>query len=191
MAGRFNTYIERIEPDFWRELCVEEGELRRYEKGEEFATAGQVARYLGYIKTGTLKYVAFADDGTEHVVGLEFAGEFVADFPFSLYDEKSRVSIVAVTPCEIHCFPTRELRLRMSSDAELKDRVMHSSEALFSTLYDRYIALHCKTPQQRYDDLVSAHSDIFTWFPLKDIASFLCITPTHLSRLRRATVLRP
>ena len=31
------------------------------------------------------------------LVGLEFAGGFVADFPFSLLGEKSRISIVAVT----------------------------------------------------------------------------------------------
>lgn len=42
-----------------------------------------------------------------------------------------------------------------------------------------------KAPQQRYDELVSRHPDLFTLFSLKDIASYLNITPTHLSRLRK------
>lgn len=185
MKENFNTYIDYIDPDFWRELCVKDGNLRHYERGEEFAKVGEVARYIGYIKSGTLKYVAFSVDGTEHVVGMEFVGEFVSDFPFSLSGIEARVSIVAVTPCDIYCFPVQEMVKRMREDANVKDIVMRSSEAVFSTVYDRYMALYCKTPQQRYDELVSRHPDLFTLFSLKDIASFLNITPTHLSRLRK------
>lgn len=185
MKENFNAYINHIEPDFWRELCVKEGKLRHYERGEEFAKVGEVARYIGYIKSGTLKYVAFSSDGTEHVIGLEFDEEFVSDFPFSLSGMKARVSIIAVTPCDIYCFPVQEMVKRMREDANVKDIVMRSSEAVFSTVYDRYMALYCKTPQQRYDELVSRHPDLFTLFSLKDIASFLNITPTHLSRLRK------
>ena len=45
--------------------------------------------------------------------------------------------------------------------------------------------LYVKTPQQRYDELVNRYPDLFDLFSLKDIASFLKITPTHLSRLRK------
>ena len=67
----------------------------------------------------------------------------------------------------------------------VKDIVMRSAEAIFSTVYDRYMDLYCKSPQQRYEELVSRHPDLFALFSLKDIASFLNITPTHLSRLRK------
>ena len=186
MKENFNTYIDHIEPDFWRELCVKEGTLRHYKRGEEFAKVGHVARYVGYVKRGTMKYISFSADGTEHVVGLEFAGEFVSDFPFSLSGVEARVSIVAVSPCDIYCFPVSELAKRMKEDTKVRVIVMRSSEAVFSTVYDRYMALYSKSPQQRYEELASRHPDLFTIFSLKDIASFLNITPTHLSRLRNA-----
>jgi CRP-like cAMP-binding protein len=185
MKENFNSYIDHIEVDFWRELCINEGKLRHYKRGEDFAKVGQVARNIGYIKSGTVKYVAYSVDGSDHVVGMEFAGEFVSDFPFSLSGEKARVSIVAVTPCDIYCFPVSEITKRMREDMNVKDIVMRSAEAVFSTVYDRYMALYCKSPQQRYEELVSRHHDLFTHFSLKDIASFLNITPTHLSRLRK------
>lgn len=185
MAKRFNAYIDGIDPDFWRDLCVREGELRQYRKGEEFATAGTTARFLGYIKSGTLKYVAYADDGTPHVVGLEFAGEFVADFPFSLYRQKARCTIVAESDCEIYCLAAESVREMMDTDSRIKEIAMHSTESVFATVYDRYLALYCQSPQQRYLDLISRHPDLFALFSLKDIASFLNITPTHLSRLRK------
>ena len=48
--SNFNTYYENIDHDFWRDLCIKEGELRHYEKGDFFAEQGQTARYIGYIK---------------------------------------------------------------------------------------------------------------------------------------------
>lgn len=185
MTNNFNSYIESPSADFWRDLCLREGVLRHFDKGEDFFTEGQVARYFGYIKSGTLKYVTFGDDGTEHVIGLEFAGEFVTDFPFSLRGQKARSSVVAETPCEIYCLSTVALGERMKTDPVLREMVMIGTEAVFSTVYDRYKDLHIKTPQQRYNDLISLHPDLFSLFPLKDIASFLNITQTHLSRLRK------
>ncbi len=185
-TGNFNTYYENIDRDFWRKLCVEQGVLRHYDKGEFFAMQGETARYLGYIKSGTLKYVAYTPDGSESVVGLEFAGEFVADFPFSLYGRRSRVSIIAVTSCDIYCVSTRELGKRLEADLELYKTVAESTLALFDTIYNRYLNLHTKSAQERYDELIEKNEDIFTLFSLKDIASYLNITPTHLSRLRKS-----
>ena len=34
MASNFNTYYGNIDSDFWRNLCVEKGVLRQYDKGE-------------------------------------------------------------------------------------------------------------------------------------------------------------
>lgn len=185
MSTNFNTYIDNIEFKFWRDLCINEGELKSFDKGEEFVSAGTPGQYIGYVKEGTLKYVTFSADGTGHVIGLEFAGEFVADFPFSIYRQKSRVSIIAVTPCEIYCIATSKVATLMSEDIRVKDIVMHSTEAVFATVYDRYVNQCTKSPQERYDELLSRHPDLFALFPLRDIASFLNITPTHLSRLRK------
>lgn len=185
MTSSFNTYYDNIDSDFWRKFCVENGEWRHYDRGELFAEEGRFAKYLGFIKSGALKYVVYASDGSERVIGLEFAGEFVADFPFSLYDQKSRVSIVAVAPCEIYCVSSKEIGQLIKTDEKLYRRVSETTLALFDTTYSRYVDLYIKTAQERYADLVDKHKDIFAIFSLKDIASFLNITPTHLSRLRK------
>ena len=100
-------------------------------------------------------------------------------------DRKARTSVIAETPCEIYCVSTATLGERLKSDSEFREIVMMGTEAVFATVYDRYMDLHCKTAQQRYNDLISKHPDLFSLFPLKDIASFLNIRQTHLSRLRK------
>lgn len=185
MIKNFNTYIEHIDVDVWRELCVSKGTLRHFAKGEEFVSIGNVSRYIGFIQSGTLKYVARSADGTEHVMGLVFGEGFVADWPFCLYGQKAKLSIIAVSDCEIYCVPTKDVNEKIEADSNFKDIVMHATEAVYTTVYDRYVDLYVKTPQQRYDDLINRHPDLFDLFSLKDIASFLKITPTHLSRLRK------
>lgn len=185
MPSQFNSYIDNIDTDFWRDLCLSRGKLRHYGKGDEFLTAGTIGRYIGYIKFGALKYVCFSSDGTPHVTGLEFAGHFVCDFPGSLYREKSRCSIIATVPCEIYCVPASIISEMMQSDSRVKGVVDDTTRQLFNTVYDRLIDLYSKTPQQRYDELISRDPDLFELFSLKDIASLLHITPTHLSRLRK------
>ena len=76
--------------------------------------------------------------------------------------------------------------MRMKSDDELYRVVAETNVALFDTTYNRYIDLHVKSVQERYNELIDKYKDIFLYFSLKDIASFLNITPTHLSRLRKS-----
>lgn len=185
MTDNFNTYINRIDSEAWRELCVSKGTLRRYVKGEEFVSIGKVGHYIGYIQSGTLKYVAISSDGTEHVMGLVFGEGLVADWPFCLYGKEAKLAIVAVTDCDIYCIPVKTVKKLMDSDLHFRDIVMHSTEEVYTTVYDRYVDLYVKTPQQRYYELVNRHPDLFDLFSLKDIASFLNITPTYLSRLRK------
>lgn len=183
--SHFNSYIDNIDTDFWRELCISNGVLRHFEKGDEFITAGTVGRYIGYVEQGALKYVCFSSDGTPHVIGLEFAGHFVCDFPFSLYRQKSRCSIIATTPCEIYCLPSQWVADRLHTDVHLKEIVENTTREILATVYDRYTNHYTKTPLERYEELLKLDPDLFELFSLKDIASILNITPTHLSRIRK------
>lgn len=185
MAAQFNSYIDNIDTDFWKDLCRRRGQLRHYDKDEEFITAGEVGRYIGYVESGALKYVCYASDGTPHVVGLEFAGHFVCDFPGSLFRQKSRCSIIATVPCEILCISSAEVAELMENDSNVREIVASSTREIFSTVYDRLVDIYCKTPQERYDELLRRDPNLFQLFSLKDIASLLNITPTHLSRLRK------
>ena len=185
LTMNFNSYIEHIDFDTWREVCIRKGSLRHYEKGEEFVSIGKVGRYIGFIKSGGLKYVARSSDGTEHVMGLVFDNGFVADWPFCIYNKTAKLAIVAVSDCDIYCIHSKDIKELMDSEPKFRDIVMHSTEEVYTTVYDRYIDLYSKTPQQRYYELITTHPDIFSRFSLKDIASFLKVTPTHLSRLRK------
>lgn len=185
MIDKFNRYLDMPEIEFWLSVCREQGTLRHYDRGEEFCHVGEVCRYVGYIERGSVRFIAYSADGTVHVVGFAGKGEFVADFPFSVYGTPARISVEACTGCDIYCVPVALIADMIKDDRAVADVVMKSTVELYSMVYDRYMSLYTLTPQERYNQLVSCYPDLFSQFPLKDIASFLHVTPTHLSRLRR------
>lgn len=185
MLHEFNTYLDGIDSEFWAGLCREEGELRRYRKGEEFITIGKVAKYIGLIKSGSVKYVAYNSQMDEKIVGLETIGGFAASWPFCLRRVASLVSIVANSDLEIYCLSAYKINEMASKDLSFERRIAHATEHVFYTAYERLISFYTQSPKERYDFLLEKCPRVFEIFDLKDIASYLNITPQHLSRLRR------
>ena len=185
MIKEFNTYIDGIPLEFWRDLCREEGVTKKMGKGESFLAIGDVCKYLGFIESGSFKYVAYTHDGEEKIVGLETVGGFVANWPYCLQKLPSKLSIVANTNSEISCLPVSKIVKMMEEDTNFEKLVNLATKEMFYTIYERMIDLYTKTPKERYYELLRKCPKIFEIFDLKDIASFLNITPIYLSRIRK------
>lgn len=184
MIKEFNTYLQGIDSEFWSRLCREKGELRKYKKGEEFITINNVAKFVGLIKSGSVKYVAYTSDCDERIVGLETVGGFAASWPFCLHGLPSHVSIIANSDLEIYCLSASKINELAKKDLEIERQIAHSTEHVFYTAYERLISLYTQSPKERYDALLEKCPTLLEIFSLKDIASYLNITPTHLSRLK-------
>ena len=185
MIKAFNTYLEGIDSEFWTRLCLEEGTLKKYKKGDEFITIGKVAKHLGLIKSGSVKYVAYTADYDERIVGLETIGGFAASWPYCLNRRPSVVTIKVNTDLEIYCLSISKIIELAKNDIVIERQIAHANEQLFYTAYERLLSLHTQSPKERYELLLKKCPKIFEIFDLKDIASFLNITPVHLSRLRK------
>ena len=70
------------------------GEHHHFHKGDEFIIIGEVAKYIGFITKGSLKYVVYITVDNEKVIGLETVGGFAAGFPYCLKDIPSEWSVI-------------------------------------------------------------------------------------------------
>lgn len=180
---KFNLYDQKIDFAAIKETCREKGTHTHYAKDEPFVHQGYVGKYLGVVESGYFKYVTLTSSGDEAVVGFAFEGEIVADYYNSFNGLPSEISIKAGSDAEVSQIRTAEAR-------ELFYSVYHDSlssinGALFSEIYARYLELHRKTPTERYLDLIKLYPGLLATVSLRDIASYLLITPTYLSRIRK------
>lgn len=180
---KFNLYDQKIDFASIKEACREKGTHTHYAKDEHFVQQGYVGKYLGVVESGYFKYLTLTSSGDEAVVGFAFEGEIVADYYNSFNGLPSEITIKAGTEAEVSQIRTAEAR-------ELFYSVYHDSlssinGALFSEIYARYLELHRKTPTERYLDLIKLYPGLLATVSLRDIASYLLITPTYLSRIRK------
>lgn len=180
---KFNLYDQKIDFAAIKDACREKGTHTHYAKDEPFVQQGYVGKYLGVVESGYFKYVTLTSSGDEAVVGFAFEGEIVADYYNSFNDLPSEISIKAGSDAEVSQIRTAEARELFYSIYH--DCLSSINGALFSEIYARYLELHRKTPTERYLDLIKLYPGLLATVSLRDIASYLLITPTYLSRIRK------
>ena len=185
MISEFNTYLHEINMDLWKEMCMKHGEIRQFRKGEEFIINGEVARHIGFITKGSLKYIVYTTDDKEKVIGLETVGGFAASFPYCLHDLPSEWSVIANTDSELYCISTEKIKVLINEDSHIKQCINETLASVFYDIYNRHIELYALSPKERYEKLMKRCPQLFEIFQFKDIASYLNITPQHLRRLKK------
>lgn len=59
------------------------------------------------------------------------------------------------------------------------------AEKLYAQFYERVISLHCDTAEERYLKLIQQYPEVTNKLSLKDIASYLSVTPETVSHIRK------
>lgn len=181
--ARFNQYDSLIDLTVIKDYCRENGCIVHYAKDDEFVQQGYVARNLGVIESGYFKYTTLTSSGNEAVVGFAFESEIVADFYNSYNDRPSEITIKA--GCDASVSQIRMLEAKGLFDVTFDGNLSSLNGTLFSEIYSRYLELYRKTPTERYLNLIAQYPDIFDIISLRDIASYLLVTPVYLSRIRK------
>lgn len=180
--ANFNAYMDKIDVDFWRELCQREGKLRHYAKGDFFLRAGEVPKYFGFIESGYFKYSVIDSLGNEQITGFALRGNLAGDFYCSIHNTSALSNLTATANSSVWVISTSLVRQNLDLYPDMR-RIM--AEELFRMAHERYVKLYRQTPKERYEELLKHCPDILQHITLKELASYLQITPTHLSRIRK------
>ncbi|MEY8707076.1 Crp/Fnr family transcriptional regulator [Bacteroides faecichinchillae] len=181
----FNHYAEREEFSAFKEFFLKYGQYKEIKKKEYFAQQGFQTGNGAYIQEGLFRYVCTDDRGCEHIVGYSFAGEYVGDYPACLRREKAMVSIQAATNSIIYYAPAEEMRKFFTTNEANQQLERILAEELFVQTYKRLLDVYCKTPTELYWDLVCRSPDFQNYITLREVASFLRVTPETISHIRK------
>ena len=119
-------------------------------------------------------------ENRDYITGFAFVDEFVGDFPNCIDNRKSVVSIVSMTVSEVYLIDGQQLQ----SLIENRD-FAHFYKHLFLQIYTQYLDSYRMTVRERYRNLLQRCPQIVQQINLKDIASYLRVTPTTISNIRR------
>ena len=170
-----------------REFCEREGKEVTYRKGDQMEREGDPSRWFGYVTDGCFKYVTHGiSDDREHITWFSFAGEFVTDYPNCLFGRPAQTTIEAMMPSRVLRVTGEQMLQMFRQNMQTMELRSVVAEHLLNQKHARYLDLHRATPLERYELLLRRCPGIARHLPLNAIASFLCITPQQLSRIRKA-----
>ncbi len=186
MNTTFNTYMASEGLDTIRRLCLQKGTPLRLPPKAWFCQTGEVYPYIAYVKEGLLRHTCpHPRNGRNCSVGFAFEKELVADYPSCLYAQPSETGIQAITECTLLLLPTEEL-LRFITQEKNGDRLARRwTEGLFVQVYRRLLDTYRKSIEERYCELMSRCPRLTETLTLKEIASYLNVTPETISHIRR------
>lgn len=168
------------------ELAVLDGaRVRGYARGAAFLEAGERAVTCGVVMRGVMREYYPLEDGREVTRNFAGPGDGVGSLSDLISGEPARSSVVAETDARVVVFPWRVVREaadRMPGWARFLAVV---TERLYLAKARREYELLALDAEARYRAFRARFAAIEEAIALRQVASYVGITPEHLSRLRR------
>lgn len=166
------------------ELIAEQFEVYHLSKHEYLLKEGRISGYY-FLEEGFLRSFTFDKDGNEITTSFYNSGRIIFE-PVSFFQHKpSSENIQAVTDCKGYISSFEKLNVLFHATPEFREFARAVIIKEFAAYKQQTISMINKSAEERYDDLMNNHKEIFQYAQLKHIASFLGITDTSLSRIRR------
>ncbi|UKB86210.1 Crp/Fnr family transcriptional regulator [Chryseobacterium sp. MEBOG06] len=163
------------------DICTEE----RYVKNELLLEAGNMARYYYFIKSGLIGYYTTDHDGdTIYKIFFE-ENSFVASTAAIIKNEPSDFNIIALEDCSVIQYPVKAYRDLLTKHHDLALFQIHYLEKNWVVKKEPLeVSLKYETAKKRYLQLLENES-LYKRLKQHHIASYLGITPTQLSRIKK------
>lgn len=171
------------DPDAIR-IIADSFEPRVYKRKEFFLKEGKAGGYL-FLAEGFMRAFTFDMEGNEVTTFFYPSKRVVFEVSSFFLHKPSNENIQAVTDCTGYITSIEKLNTLFHSVPEFREfgRLMLIRE--FVAYKQRTLAMINKSAEERYRELISTHKEIFQFASLKQIASYLGVTNTSLSRIRR------
>lgn len=187
--GQFNEYMERFNFSPFEKAFREKGRVRRYKKGEYFIHKGDRHVYIGFILSGTFRYTCTDNEGNEHVVAYNFENEPLGNYSVFQKKETAILDVQAVTNSTVYLLSYSEVNdyYNSNSEAQLQGRIL--GEELLYVAWNTIISAYKDSPEERYKKLLARCPNLPNLITLKELASYIMVTPETLSRIRKKILL--
>lgn len=177
--------ISRLDFSELRDYFIQNGIVKQIRRKEYLIRQNEKYEFVGFVSDGMFRYVRIDNSGKEHIVGYSFTHEFVAEYTSNLCNRPPLASVQAIKDSTVYLIKYTEIEKLWDTSPEKQRMGRIVAEQLFAMTYRRLIDSYCNTPEERYIDLMSRYPNLKELIPLKEIASFIGVTPETVSSIRK------
>ena len=144
-----------------------------------------VCRESHIVETGIFRSYIYDLDGNDVTTAFSSKQMFASDLLSFFKRIPSKENIQALTDCQTWCISYDDMQESFHTIPEFREFGRLNIINQYGALQQRMLSMLQQTAEQRYSDLVNAQPELLQHAPLKYIATYLGITDTSLSRIRK------
>ncbi len=148
--------------------------------------AGKQPDEVFFIERGLVRVTIQDTKGAEHTIHFAMEGQFIADYASYLRKQPANYSIQAIEDTRVVVLSRSAIDWGYENLACGEQLGRRLAELYFSMHDDRIKMSYLHGPKDRYNQIERVYPGIFGRIPQHMIASYLGISPVHLSRIKRS-----
>ncbi len=144
-----------------------------------------IVKQTYFLESGYIRSFVIDHFGNEVTTNIYFYPCFVNDFSSFFKQIPAKQNFHAITECKIWTMSFENVEKNFHNSPEFREfgRLLILNH--YDLVCERVLSMIKDNAEIRYYKLLSKHKEIFKFIPLKIIASYLGITDTSLSRIRK------
>jgi len=160
--------------------CLE----KRFKKNDILSKPMVTPNEIFFIQNGMIRVLITDENGVEHTIHFAQENQFIADYSAFMLKTPSVYTLQALEDTQVVIMPRSiiEWGYQELKQGDKLGRLI--AEYYFIYQDNRIKNMYALTPKERYDSITEVFPNIHNRVPQHMIASYLGITPVHLSRLK-------
>jgi CRP-like cAMP-binding protein len=158
--------------------------FKSLKKKQYLLQEGDINRYQYFVNKGCLRTYTIDERGLEHIIQFAIEDWWTGDMYSFLTQTPARYTIDALEDSEIICLEKPALEELYIKIPKFEKFFRNLLQNAFIALQERILSSLSKPADERYCIFIEKYPLMEQRLPLKQIASYLGITPESLSRIR-------
>lgn len=158
---------------------------KTFKRQETLSRPTAIPNEIFFINKGLIRVLITDKAGTEHTIHFALENQFISDYSNFMQKQPSYYTLQALEETEVVILPRSAIEWGYENLKEGEKMGRLIAEYYFIYQDNRISNTYSRTPKQRYDTIATIFPNIHNRVPQHMIASYLGITPVHLSRLKK------
>jgi len=186
--------MEQIKAVIKKMICISDEELdsftsqfsvRKFNRQEIVCHSNIISDEIFFINRGLIRVLILDKEGFEQTIHFALENQFISDYSNFIQKQSSFYTLQAIEETEVVVLPRSSVDWGYQNLKEGDKMGRLIAEYYFIYQDNRIKNSFVRTPKQRYDCITEVFPNIHQRVPQHMIASYLGITPVHLSRLKK------
>jgi CRP-like cAMP-binding protein len=158
--------------------------VRRLAAGAALLVAGDVATEVAVVRTGVVQEVFVLANGDERTRSFATEGDYAGSLSDLLRGGPARTAAIACTPSTLLVVAWPVITAAVAASAGWREMLARATERLYLQKSEREYELLALDAEARYRAFLARWPGLEARVAQRHVASYLGITPEHLSRIR-------